>query len=238
MKKFLFGLVALYATFAFFNVGGSSAKAASSVEKSIEEAYKDAKNGITDIPNYQLRELGNSEVDSDETMKTKQYKTAQILEENNETGDQVVVVTVFNDVVLEDETSSITPFAEFDPGASDWDSSISVQAYSRFYYTTSQTSGGTTYAKLTKVNGGWNISDSSVSLSNRIVKYGANGGSTLGSSNTTYTQNPTSNTFTYNLPSNYSAVSIDAVHFIGVTTTVTLKRGTSSVWTLKLTNNR
>ncbi|WP_299833661.1 hypothetical protein [uncultured Metabacillus sp.] len=118
--------------------------------------------------------------------------------------------------------------------ASQWDSSYSVRAYSTYYYTRYEKD-GYAYHDITSCSGGWSRSDSSVTMSQRKVIYGASGpsypnGSYVQQNQTMY---PTSNSFSYTAPSSW--VAVKTTHAVGVSTWVTLNRG-GSTWTLKLIN--
>jgi hypothetical protein len=218
-------------------------------EKSIEEAYQDAINGISDI-NLDHINISSNEmtaVPSKSNLNTKnglsldsnepedleitEYKTAQVLQESED--EQSIVVTVFNDVEISDEgqlaIASITPLSG-DKGGNKTDDSASVRSHSRIYFKT-KIENNITYATLTKVTGGWTILDSSVSLSNRKVVNGITGWPGVAKSSTL---NPSTNT--YNSSFSWPYVATSTTYHLGTNATVTLKRG-SSTWTLYHQNN-
>ncbi|MCM3089156.1 hypothetical protein M3557_14650 [Bhargavaea ginsengi] len=207
-------------------------------EKSIEESYLDAIQGKTDI------DVGVFDITSEvSTVKTdslynrslgidvEEYSTAQILSETvTDKGEveQLIAVTVFNDVSLEE--AGIGIFA--DKGDDKWDSSYGVRAYSRIYYTSSEKN-TIKYARLNKVTGGWSISDTSIALSSRTVRYGSSGWS---SGNQTAVKYPTGNTYSYTTPSSWTSTALTGTYAVGTTSEVKLTRRGSS-WTLKFVNN-
>lgn len=107
--------------------------------------------------------------------------------------------------------------------------SYSVRSYSTIYWE-NKTTNGVSYARLTRVTGGWTILDSSVSISNRKVEYGQ-----TPLTNESDTKNPTTNTFNYYTPTDWGWENDGSYIAIGATTYVTIKRGTSS-WVQKLQN--
>lgn len=90
------------------------------------------------------------------------------------------------------------------------------------------------FANLTRVTGGWTILDSTVSLSSRMVRYGSSGWPNGAQTDTKY---PTDNFYDYTTPATWAAISLTGSYTFGTNSTVTLKRGTSSTWTLYLLNN-
>ena len=239
MKK-VFSLFVLI----FLLVGFSSAVSAqTSGEKSIEEAYKDAKDGISDIPLSELKpEFGNNdnlkiELDSlnEDLIESKQFITSQILKETTKNGykEEKIAVTVFDDVIYNDTFTIGNVTIMSDLGDDLWDGSYSVQAYSRIYFTKSYKYSTPMY-KLDKVTGGWNVADQTVSLSGRKVRYGADGWGGRGQVTDKY---PSGNSYTYYPPSSWNRISFAGNHTFGTTSTVTLKRGTRSEWILKHQNN-
>lgn len=245
MKKILMSLC-LLTVFCLIGATKSDVSYAKEVskEKSIEDSYKDAINGVSDLeavkPDLSFSENKIAEYTLNSSLpepKVAEYETAQILDEEEVDGveEQTVMVTKFQNILLDDASHSdaITTLSTIDQGTSKWDKSYSVQAYSRFYYKTKVVS-GTTRGKVTKVTGGWKIEDRTVSLSKRKVVIGTSGFPSLTQS-TTYT--PSSNTFSYNAPSSWGYVSLEVGHNMGVNTQVTLKHGSGSTWTLKLSNN-
>ncbi|WP_067843690.1 hypothetical protein [Amphibacillus sediminis] len=236
MKKIFITLLILLSTFGF-----SIAISATELnEKTLEESFADAKKGHSDIPIEDLKNevnitsdtlsVGLLTLDNNASFHADNYITSEIIYEND--GVEFVSVTLFSDITLyDDEVNLIQPMA--DKGDEEYDSSYGVRAYSRIYYDR-YTERGVTMAKLTKVTGGWNVYDSSISLSSRRVRYGASGWPGVQHS---YTKYPTSNSYTYNLPSSTKGVALTGTYHIGTNSHVTLKRGTRSTWTLYLENN-
>lgn len=117
-----------------------------------------------------------------------------------------------------------------------WDDSISVYGYITVAYNSRPAGidGRNTEYLLTNVSGGWEISDHSVSLSNRRVAYTCQ--YIMDISQIT-SQKPTSNTFSYN--TGYSVyVPDDGVSSVlGANSSVDLAHGTSSKWSLSVEAN-
>ncbi|MED3645609.1 hypothetical protein P4475_02005 [Halalkalibacterium halodurans] len=244
------GCLSLFCIFSLFlfNLTATAAKEKVIYEAEeitdINELYERARNGISDepiknqnLPNWELTEK-ETEIRMNKHMsEIEEYATNQLLSVKK-VGDVEVkeyAATVFADIDLKEHS-----FEENDSfvsilgstNRSKWDDSVSVRAYSTIYFTES-TYRGMDYVRLDKVTGGWQRSDTSVSLSNRKVVLGCSG-TPVGSQTTT--RNPTTNSFSYTTPSTWKRVTA-VQSIVGVNTTVTLKRGTSSQWTLKLTNN-
>jgi hypothetical protein len=110
----------------------------------------------------------------------------------------------------------------------DWDESISVYGTLTITYTRTGA-----YYLITNVAGGWTISDSSVSLSNRIVNYACYDPTTYDTQNKE--KKPTSNSFSYATGFTKSAESTSEGVVIAANSRVTLTHG-SSVWQLQIPN--
>lgn len=112
-----------------------------------------------------------------------------------------------------------------------WDDSISVYGYITITYNSRPFSSGSNITEylLTKVSGGWERSDSSVSMSNRFVAYTCQYIFALAQVTWKY---PGSNTFSYN--TGYSTYVPDdgATAVLGAQCSVDLTRGPYSQWTL------
>lgn len=119
---------------------------------------------------------------------------------------------------------------------SSWDGSIGVKTYSTIYWTETNIS-GITYVDLVKVDGGWQLYDYHLSITDKSIIVGQTG-FTLDnffqqvSSNLNYS----AYTFTYYVPSSWSPVATSAYYAVGITTFCTIVRGTGS-WELIMTNH-
>jgi len=210
--------------------------------KDINKLYERAKNGVSDVnreveKNFVAKVVLQS-TDGLENGTVQTYSTSQLLKVSEVNGDKIetYATTTFYDI---SDLYNGNFQTNDSSNKSKYDSSISVRAYSTVYYTTSSID-GEDYTDLTKVSGGWTILDSTVSLSNRKVNFGATGWakSGVGYVQQTSYNNPTSNSFSYSAPSSWAPISVVSTgRIFGVTTWVTLKRGTNSVWELQLVNN-
>ncbi|WP_339287593.1 hypothetical protein [Paenibacillus sp. FSL E2-0201] len=97
--------------------------------------------------------------------------------------------------------------------------------------------GGLYVYKLISVTGGWNRHDSTLSLSNRIVRYAISGNKNGGgfASHSSGDIAETVNAFGYAAPTTWSSVESSSM-IMGVTTEVTITRG-SQQWLLRHPNN-
>ncbi|QTY15131.1 hypothetical protein [Virgibacillus pantothenticus] len=160
-----------------------------------------------------------------------QYSTAQILSETvDDKGnkDQLIAVTVFNDIELKEEGAKIRTLG--DKGNEEL--TPFVRAYNRIYYQNS-TDRGVAYAKLTRVTGGWEVFNPLTTLSNRVVRYGSSGRPNGSQATVKY---PIGNTYSYKTPSSWKRTALTGSYAIGTNSTVTVKRG-SSTWTVKVKTN-
>lgn len=201
-----------------------------------KELYVRALKGIKEVPinNLDLPEQEMINNQTNEHVNLSQHVTSQLLSTKNinDTVVQEFAITTF--VTPETSTNSEPVFSTFGSKSEDlWDSSLGVKAYSTIYYSRT-TKSGVGYAKVTKATGGWTVSDKSISLSNRVVKIGTSG---WPSGTQSITKNPSSNSWSYTAPTSWKYISTESENSIGATSTVTLKRGTRSTWTLKLNNN-
>lgn len=91
---------------------------------------------------------------------------------------------------------------------------------------------------LTKVSGGWSYNGvGGYILSNRSYKVGQNGTGSWGNpSKQLHSGAPTSNTFSYNVPTDWLPVAATTMAGAGVTTNIKITRS-GSVWYNPFTNN-
>lgn len=137
------------------------------------------------------------------------------------------------------ETYATTNFAIMSAGSvyqTTPDSSGGVVAYSTINYDRQTNNGLFTY-KLISVTGGWNPHDSTISLSNRIVRYGISGNKPGGGNvNEQSGDIPISvNAYGFSAPSTWGYVETSWM-ILGSTSEVTLTRG-GSQWLLRHVNN-
>jgi len=246
MKKLSSLLATMFLLTTIF--GGVSAFASSPEEKEIvlfeaepitdvEVLLERAKNGISDSngeiatftnkPSLSVQSIKTTGVEDEDEFKQDFYETTQKLK----------VVQKGDDII---ETYNTTSFAVLSEGRkyeTQPDSSGGVVAYSTVTYDRVP-NGHLALYKLIKVSGGWNVHDSSISLSNREYTYGASGNSVNGAP-VSQSSGPQStgelNAFQQNAPSAW--VYVDSVDLLmGVTSVVDLSRGTSSKWKLTFMN--
>lgn len=247
----------LYCAFSIIFINSASAEANSDEHQQIvfqakeikdeKELYKRAVKGIQEVkltneelPKYELKNKNTKE-----DVKLSHYTTSQLLKVENDGDTEVQEFAVTTFAVTEEETASLNSRFSVaslnndylfvaDSGSKreeKWDDSISVKAVITIYYSRI-TKNGVDYAKVTKASGGWTISDSSVSLSNRKVSIGSSGWPVNSQS---IEKKPTENSWNYSTPFTWEYISLNAGHHIGANSTVTLKRGGSS-WELTLNN--
>ncbi len=121
------------------------------------------------------------------------------------------------------------------------DSSAGVRGYITIYYDTKTTGLLNPGILLTKVSGGWTILDGSIVLSNRKVSYVCNGTSAVTENryvtNQLATKYPNAMTFSYNTGfAEYLDDVVEDNKKVAGNCETTLKRGTSSTWTLFIDN--
>ena len=118
-----------------------------------------------------------------------------------------------------------------------WDSSYSVKAYITCYFVTKDKD---KLWLLTKVTGGYTISDYSVSVTSQALKYGCSGLTSTNGVGTTQVkdQKPQSSKWSYNTGFTKYVVKNAGLlsATIGANNKLSLKRG-SSKWTFTVTNN-
>lgn len=174
-----------------------------------------------------------------EKIQVETLATSELLEVYETNGVKTEVFNVTQFAVVHDENFEGKPSSNIGIQDTDydemWDSSISVKAYSTNTFTRSLN----TCIKLTKVNGGWQRSDSQVSIGTKRVNWGATGRRC--SNGSAVTQNsafnyPSSNTWSYNVSTTWVPVDLiaDTTH-VGNVSRVDLTRG-SSKWVLQFNN--
>src|SRR5690625_3501328 len=209
----------------------------------LDDLLKRAKNNITDVSSEDLPDFakqtgvfkGEKGSIESETFETTQLLSKEILPQDEIK--QSFVTTVFSDIKQEQlaTTSGENQFIALpsaDKGGDEWDDSIGVRAHSRIYYSTS-TYQGVPHVDLTRVSGGWEHADSSLTLSNRRLNYGAEGPSKYGyaGSGQSTSRNLTSNSYNYYTPAAWLPISTVAGYYqFGMNSWVTIKRNSSS-WT-------
>ncbi|WP_313640339.1 hypothetical protein [Paenibacillus sp.] len=196
----------------------------------IDVLLERAKNGITDRQNesqptpsvVQISNKALLQEDEFSLEEIEYYSTTQKIREIKQ--DQTTV-----------ETFSTTNFAILsadDKYQTKPDTSGGVVAYSTVSYDVIYANNLENY-KLLSVTGGWNVHDSSISLSNRTVTYGASGNGMGGGAYLTQKRGPYTvsvNAFSYAAPSEWVYIT-EPQSTVGVTSQVTLSRG-SSTWQL------
>lgn len=216
-----------------------------------------AEKGITDLEEtpYNIKdEVNNSEkAKSEEELEI--IETTQKLEAVENEDNEIVTsyaTTVFTDVPIDEteekEVDELSFFlldykkilksfsvqkAYADGNQSDSTSGSFVRSYSTIYWKDRVTSAGREY-RLDEVKGGWTRLDGTVSMTNRVVRLGQ-----MASSGTvSKTYNPTANTFRYSAPTTWSWANRNcSACFVGVHTSITIKRGTAPATVQKLPNH-
>lgn len=118
-----------------------------------------------------------------------------------------------------------------------WDSSYSVRGYITVTYNTRNNSTMEEYL-LTNVSGGWEISDPDVTLSNRSVTYYCFNPPLNAAGEGLVNCYPSSNTFSYRSGFSEDYYILDSAGcYCGATSSVTIKHGSSSSWTLTTSCN-
>ncbi|MED0587859.1 hypothetical protein [Bacillus subtilis] len=160
----------------------------------------------------------------------KTYETSQLLEtKTNNKGEKI-------------ETYNFTTLAVSDGSGSysdeKWDSTHGAKAYQTVKYQKYRGSGGRIYYKLTKVSGGWKISDWHYTASGMKVGFAAIGVTeSHGVINKAKYQYPKGLTYSYTPPSWYpiARTGVSASKF-GATSYIKLKKSGSKSWELFLNN--
>lgn len=118
------------------------------------------------------------------------------------------------------------------------DSAIAVEGYVTIYYDRI-TLDGVPYAKLTRIEGGYTILDRQVRVNHQAVESGCSGVALGGGVTQTKDYDPTTNSWGYNMPSDWVPVTISGITwaFIGATCTYTLQRvGSDYLWNFSVQN--
>ncbi|ETT84187.1 hypothetical protein MKZ08_08405 [Viridibacillus sp. FSL R5-0477] len=244
MKKVFLSLFSLAI---IFLLGGNIEANAMSKEKSLDELYEDAKNGISDLSEVEMEKMiGKNKViitplpeqnnfstfnmnnlTSDVSPIVDTYSTAQIVESG--TDSEIAAVTSFYDISFETDKNQnlINTFGIATQPGNVTDSKKAVRAYSTIYVE-STTAG----KRLTKATGGWTKLDTSVALSDRKVVYGTAG---IPHSNNG-TLKPSSDTFSITPSPAHTFVNTSVSYAIGMNSTATIRYSSSS-WSVYLLNN-
>ncbi|PQP83203.1 hypothetical protein C0Q44_00250 [Paenibacillus sp. PCH8] len=212
----------------------------------IDTLIERAKNGITDIPvNESKRSIislkSNKSIANTQSLAQSTETDELVLEEQYETTQKIKTVQKGNEITETFSTTTIAVLADGSSYQTQPDSSGGVVAYSTVTYDKRQQNNLDTY-KLIKVSGGWNRHDSSINMNDRWYTFGASGNSFDGGFAVTQAsgKNETSlNAFQKNAPSSWKYVVKDNSTFFvfGVTSSITLTRGTSSKWNILLIHN-
>lgn len=115
-----------------------------------------------------------------------------------------------------------------------WDDSISVYGYVTITYDAVTQSNGTVYYLLSKVEGGWERDDQTVSMSNRYVAYTCQNVFVQDQITHKY---PSSNTFSYNTGYTKSIADDSSTAVLGAQSAIDLAHGSSSKWTFRVVTN-
>ncbi|WP_434750059.1 hypothetical protein [Paenibacillus amylolyticus] len=205
----------------------------------IDTLMERAEKGITDIPvNESIQSIISLEPD-------KSFANARsftqindsdefVLEEKYETTQRIKVVQKGNDITETFSTTNIAVLAANSSYQTQPDSSGGVVAYSTITYDKVVQNNLNTY-KLTKVSGGWNRHDTKINMTDRNYTYGATGNSFEGGflvQQTSGQINTTLNAFQANAPTSWKYVVKDSLLTFGVSSQVSLSRGTGSKWKL------
>lgn len=196
-----------------------------------------AKNGISDLESTPTQKLTLKSESSNSLIERSQVN--QSLEEEVDyysTTQLLKVVQKGEDITETYSTTSIGILAAGSIYQTTGDSSGGVVAYSTVNYDRT-TNGGLFVYKLVSVTGGWNPHDSSISLSNRTVRYAISGNKYGGgfTSQTSGNIAVSANAFGFAAPTSWDSVESSSM-IMGVTTDVKLTRG-STQWSLLHQNN-
>lgn len=219
--------------------------------KDLRELYQRALSDSTNQKKInKVAKIADNKVGIEQSLDS--ISTTQLLEvkenkKNKEITEIYATTTIVNVLTSEDPLTGNMEIFSSGSGSNNadkWDNSSSVKAYSTVYWTKSDIN-GYEHVTITEIQGGWNRSDTSVSMSGRTLKVGQNGSYTPSGSSHHYindqisTTYPGSDTYAWYTPSSWKPVrTANAVigSIVGTTSTVSLKRG-SSTWTLTFTNN-
>lgn len=147
---------------------------------------------------------------------------------NNIETKSVISVIPVNDEDRKDWDAFVTQRASYQNYGEQWDGSRSTKIYSTVYYTRDGSS-----ASLTKITGGYSISDRTIKVTGQSITYGCNQG-ILGQNATV--SKGTSSSWTIYPPSSWQPINPNTVTaIIGATSTVTVQRN-ADPWTITLVN--
>lgn len=200
----------------------------------IDVLFERARNGITDATAPTLNQsmtlssksLNVPVKEADEEVDVEYYSTSQ----------KVKAVQQGEDVTESYITTSFSVLTAGSKYETTPDQSLGVVAYSTINY--DRTTNGNLYNyKLISVTGGWNPHDSTISLSNRIVRYGITGNKSGGGfvNNQSGNVAVSVNAYGFTAPTSWGTVETSFMT-MGSNSSVTLTRG-SSQWVLNHFNN-
>jgi len=197
---------------------------------------QNAENGISDIPLEKLQ-IPNSNVmlvnDKGIEIPMKILKTAQLGNVNalrRSANSDLIAVTM---VAVVDESQYSSRSSSGTITEADWDATKGVKAYCTIYY--EQSSSDSNRYLLTKVTGGWDVDDSSIRVTDREVDYACKGWAPGGYENS-QEADISSPGMTFSENTGFDNYVTDDI--IACNTRCTLKRGTSSTWTLSIKNQK
>lgn len=193
----------------------------------INKLYDMAKNGISDIESPNEKGI----ITSNETKESKYVdiiSTTQLLEVKQSRS--VMSKTYAKTIFLDTDSISKNNLRRDSSSKSKWDKTGGVKASATVVFTISNGDGKFNYVSISKVSGNWSIADGQIRVTNRKVSINQSG---LVSGGLGLMQQkketPTSNSFSYNAPSNWKPVGIDSLsYYSGVELSTTLVRGGSS----------
>ncbi|MGO0058974.1 hypothetical protein ACTID9_02885 [Brevibacillus fluminis] len=223
--------------------GKKSIKAEDSAD--LNALFQRAKNNVTDVqlenaPKAKLNGNGSSKNIRVYTTTVRNEKTLKAFNDSLPSEEY----TTYSFVIIPKEelemtTNQITPYGSKDDDI--WDSAYGLHAYSKYSWTSTQDINGLPYVKLTSCSGGWELADSSYTLSNRKVIFGGSGGAMdsngipmVSPAKKKVNDTLTSNTFSMSADSNWPAFQKTNASY-GVITYIDYKRGTKT-YTLQLDN--
>ncbi|XKH49976.1 hypothetical protein LG275_10165 [Chryseomicrobium palamuruense] len=223
--------------------------------RDLNELYIRALNGISDIEKQEEQTITKSLVPENKANQ-KQFDidinfTTILLDEKVVNGDviqeyETIIFQVAQDkkdksmqrqidkLKSDDLAGSIGTYAKNEKDK--WDDTRGVKAFSVVTWS-SVTKNGTEHYKMSNVSGKWEYNGlGGYILSKRSVIFGQVGPSLYGGTNTQRTTKyPTTNSFSYAVPSTWNPVVATDYTTCGVTTNITITRGGLS-WTLQLIN--
>ena len=185
----------------------------------LEELYEEAENNLSEEVEVYLESEDGTEVYS---------LDGYVLDDGtSETYITAIPSAVFDDNYAIDTCSSGSG------SNSAYDNSYSVYATVKYNYSQTTKNGYTGYL-LNSVSGSWQIKDSSVTLSSRNIIYACTGLTFSGSLNSSQyvSKNISSNSFSYSTGFSTYVINDGSLSTMGITSSVTLKHGSSSSWKL------